>query len=221
MGVLKLKAIFDDVKFSYRFAQTHMSVGLPSFMSSHRRQLDQFVQRSRATDVEMSRLDSFRDSINHNAMDPDVQDGTRDYTQMADILIRRSGLLDHYAGPRDVRDWADARNLKDQFSQLMDSVRTGDLRQARTDGSALINNKAVQGSMSVARLALHSAVNEIAATVDEEVSPAVLETIVTTLVEDLNVASLEVFGEKITVEDFKNYLHEVDDGMFASPDFKG
>ncbi|WP_408898010.1 hypothetical protein ACJ5H2_02625 [Nocardioides sp. R1-1] len=209
---MKLKLLFDDIKFSYKFAQTHLNVGMPGLMRTHAVRHRTDMDRLRETDTSTSRLTQFRDSIRNNSTDPDNRTGTDDYKQMVDVLIRRGGLLDHYAGPRDLKDWLELKNLKSQFQALMDSKSKDDL-------STLWNNPGFAGARSVALLAYNSAVNEIQATVGEEVTPEIRDAILNEIVGELNGASAEVFGETITVDDFKQYIKDVGDGVTKPTDF--
>lgn len=209
MGVMALKTLLKDVQFSFQFANTHMRVGMPSWMRQHANRHRSDLDRIRQTDTDASMLAKFRDNIKTKHTSTN-DSGEHDYRQMVDILIRRGGLLDHYAGPMDVRDWADARNLKGQLRDLMQGDSWGDKWNAFKDIS---NNKAILGAMSVSKAAYQSAVQEIMATANEEIRPEVVEAVVTTIVEDLNIVSVEVFGEPVTVDDFKRYLAEVGDGI--------
>lgn len=216
MGVMQLKYLFSDVKFSFRFAQTHLNVGMPSLMRSHAARHRTDIDRIRQTDTDASALARFKDSIRNNHTAENAN-GNEDYRQMVDILIRRGGLLDHYAGPKDIAHWAEAKNLKEQFKAILDAESASD---AWDKAKLLGNNRSIHGALSVAATAVHSAVTEIQATTREEVTPAVLDAILTTIVGEFNSASVEVQGEKISVADFKKYLHEVGDGIASPNDFK-
>lgn len=212
-----------DIQFSYKFAQTHLNVGMPSMMRTHAHRHRTDIDRIRQTDTDAASLTNFRDSIRNNSTDPRKKSGTDDYTRMVDIIIRRGGLLDHYAGPDDIRDWAKAKDLKGQFKDLMESVKERELLGEdgiRASASALLDNKALQGALSVARTAAHSAVSEVQSAIGEEVTPEVLDEILTAIVGELNGASVEAFGQPITLDDFKNYLSEVGDGLTQPTEFK-
>ena len=218
MGVMKLKLLFNDIQFSYKFAQTHLNVGMPSLMRSHARRHRTDIDRIRQTDTDASRLAQFRDSIRNNHTDAH-DSGTDDYTHMVDILVRRGGLLDHYTGPRDIKDWAGLKDLKGQVRDLMNS--NGILG----DGGALKNAKAIwdnpgfQAALSVSKTAYHSAIAEIQATIGDEVTPEVRDAVINEIVSQFNIASVEAFGHQITVDDFKQYMKDVTDGAFDPSDF--
>lgn len=196
MSVLKLKKLFDDVVFSYRFANTHINVGMPSLFKTHSMRHRADIDLIRQTDVDASKLSQFRRSIENNSTDPGKRTGTDDYKQMVDIIIRRGGLLDHYAGPRDIADW---KELKDLPSQIKNA-----------DIKGVLDNSGRRALFSVATTAYKSAASEIQASLGQEIPEAAKDALIAEIVDQINVtANVEAFGEKVTVEDVKQYIDEV------------
>lgn len=221
MAITKLKTLLDDVKFSFKFANLHVREGVTATMRNHSMRHRRDIERIRSTDEQASGLAAFRDSIDRQRVNPKgEQTGHGDYQQMVDILIRRGGLLDHYAGPRELKDWAEARDLKGQFTTLIREAKQLNAGSTKEAWDVLNDNKALNGALSVARTALHSATSEIKATGHEELTPVVLDAVITTIVNELNLASVEALGHEVTVESFKQYLAEVGDGMGERPELR-
>ena len=129
-----------------------------------------------------------------------------------DILIRRGGLLDHYTGPRDIKDWLELKNLKGQFQSLMQHKNWDNLK-------TVWDNPGFRAARSVAVTAYHTAVSEVQATIGEEVTPEIRDAILTEIANQLNVASVEAFGEPVSMDDFKQYVKDVTDGITDPSDF--
>lgn len=197
MSVLKLKSLMDDVIFSFKFANTHLNMGMPSLFKQHSVRHGADIDLIRQTDVDASRLSQFRRSIETNVIKSDNPDrtGTDDYKQMVDIIIKRGGLLEHYAGTRDASDWKELKDLPSQVKSL--------------DVGGLLDNKGRKALFSVGTTAYKAALTEIQASMGE-ISDAANDAVVEEIVNQLNVTvDVEAFGEKITVDEFKAYIDEV------------
>lgn len=210
MSVLKLKSLFNDIKFSMDFAAVHLNIGLAQKLRNQGRRLDSDVVRLRDTDADASRLAQFRHSINNNST-RDNDSGTDDYKQMVDILIRRGGLLDHYAGARDLKGWAELKDLAP--SALKEKVSNDGWLKTMQYVS---NNAGFLGLRSVAATAHAAAVSEVQASVGEELKSEIVQEILNEVVNQVN-AGVEVNGEKISVADVRDYMASVTDGAGDRP----
>ncbi|MFT4264690.1 MAG: hypothetical protein QM572_14985 [Nocardioides sp.] len=216
MSVGKLKVLFKDIEFSFKFAQTHLNMGMPSLMRSHAHRHRSDIDLIRQTDTDAGRLARFRDSIRNNHTDAH-DSGTDDYTHMVDIIMRRSGVLDAYAGPRDVADWLKLKDLKGQFRSLMDSQGILGEHGALKHASELWNNPGFVASRSVAKTAYKSAVSELQESLANGVTADIGDALVSTIVEEYNSASAEVGGPQMTVADLKKDLGDIGDGVGSGP----
>jgi hypothetical protein len=201
MSIGKLKALMDDVIFSFKFANTHLNMGMPSLFRQHSVRHGADIDLIRQTDVDASRLSQFRRSITNNSTDPGKQTGTDDYKQMVDIIIKRGGLLEHYAGPRDASDWLKFGELSNVRSTLRDE---GVLKA----GQDVWANEGFQAARSVAKTAYAAAKTEIEASLGQEIPNAVKDAVLAEIVEKINV-NIEANGQKISLEEVEEYIDEV------------
>lgn len=201
MALSKLTTLMDDIKFSFKFANTHMNVGMPSFMQKYAARHGADIDRLRQTDVDAGKL-TFKESIRTRSTDP-TKSGTDDYKQMVDIIMRRGGLGgDHYIGPNDLKGWAELKNLAP--SELAQKGLYG-------KWDAINRNAGLVGIKSVLQTAYAAAVSEVSASVEQEVTPVVLDAILTAVVDNFN-AGVDVGGETVTVAEMKSYIENVTDG---------
>lgn len=213
MGVMKLRLLIKDVQHSVQFASVHMNVGMPNWMLKHAQVNQTNLRRLRDTDADASRIAQFRHSINNNRQtNDDSSTGTDDYKQMVDILIRRSGLFEHYAGPQSFKDWAELKDLKGQLNAVLQN-------RDRESVQALLANKGFAGLRSVAALAHTQAVNEVQATIGEEITPEISTAIMQGIVEQYNGVAVEFNGETISIADIQDFAKKAGDGITQPTDF--